>query len=85
MTTDVPNRWQHLEGTRGYLRRHVRKRIASLESERADFGEEILYNGANTLARVCVRARFLLKERIVYAHCIRSGNFSRIKLRHIAE
>lgn len=28
MTTDVPNRWQHLEGTRGYLRRHVRERIA---------------------------------------------------------
>lgn len=32
MTTDVPNRWQHLEGTRGYLRRRVRERIAFLGS-----------------------------------------------------
>lgn len=40
MTTDVPNRWQHLEGTRGYLRRHVRERIAFLGSRTADVSIE---------------------------------------------
>lgn len=61
MTTDVPNRWQHLEGTRGYLRRHVRERIAFLGSRTADVSIEknLLYLGLQD-SRRDVRENLLL-------------------------